>query len=413
MPYDAFISYSSRDKATADATCAALEAAGIRCWIAPRDILPGADWGEAIVLAINSCRVMILIFSANANESPQIRREVERAVSKGLPIVPVRIEAIAPSRSLEYFIATVHWLDALTPPLEEHLRRLAETVKTLLQIDPVPPRIATPDASRAAPVAAKLLEPKGFEPKPLEPKHRMVAALVAVIVLVVGAASFGFWRFLSPAPVPGVFPSPSPSAPLPSPASPAAPVRQASAVESAMVGTFARDAVHDDYDWHYVYSVAADGTYRLTSTQDEYGTFQAGNGRYRTVAGKTGRARTGTYRAVGSDAIEIVNAGGTFVFHPMQPTAPLNPANPLMLGVWQENTIQGGVPWVLTIQNNPDGTYHYEARAEDSGSATIGNQQWRRTSSVTGEARAGTYRVVDANSVEITGPEGPAVWRRQ
>ena len=407
MPYDAFISYSSHDKVTADATCAALEAAGIRCWIAPRDILPGAEWGEAIVLAINSCRVMILIFSANANESPQIRREVERAVSKGLPIIPVRIEAIAPSHSLEYFIGTVHWLDAMTPPLETHLRRLAETVKTLLQLDPGPLQMKAAAVDRS-------------------PSRRMLAAVGIVAVLGVAATGFGLWRMMTPAPqliaVPSSPPAPvsvaiqpAPSAaPLPSATSVPAPVvRQASAIEPSMVGTFARDAVHDDYDFHYVYSVAADGTYRLTSTEQENGTFQAGNGRYRTVAAKTARARAGTYRAVGSAAIEIVNAGGTFVFYPAQPTAPLNPANPVMLGVWQANTIQAGVPWVLTIQNNPDGTYHYEARAEDSGIAAIGNQQWRRTSSVTGETRTGSYRMIDANSVEITGPEGPVVWRRQ
>ena len=139
MPHDAFISYSTSDKAAADAACATLEASGIRCWIAPRDITPGAEWGEAIVDAINHCRVMILIFSESANESPQIPREVERAVSKGIPVIPLRIQDIAPARSLEYFIGTVHWLDALTPPLEVHLRRLVESVKTLLLIDPTPP----------------------------------------------------------------------------------------------------------------------------------------------------------------------------------------------------------------------------------------------------------------------------------
>ena len=70
MSHDAFITYSTHDKAVADATCAALEAAGIRCWIAPRDITPGAEWGEAIIDGINHCRVMILIFSASANDSP-------------------------------------------------------------------------------------------------------------------------------------------------------------------------------------------------------------------------------------------------------------------------------------------------------------------------------------------------------
>ena len=70
MNFDAFISYASKDKPTADAVCAALEDAQIRCWIAPRDILPGADWSASIIDALDQCRVMILIFSGNANNSP-------------------------------------------------------------------------------------------------------------------------------------------------------------------------------------------------------------------------------------------------------------------------------------------------------------------------------------------------------
>ena len=44
--HDVFISHSSKDKIVADSIVAALEAAHIRCWIAPRDIKPGTDWGE-------------------------------------------------------------------------------------------------------------------------------------------------------------------------------------------------------------------------------------------------------------------------------------------------------------------------------------------------------------------------------
>ncbi|MFN2387222.1 MAG: toll/interleukin-1 receptor domain-containing protein, partial [Thermoanaerobaculia bacterium] len=132
MGHDVFISYSSKDKPTADAVCATLESGGVRCWIAPRDILPGMDWGEAIVDGIKRCRVMILVFSSNANSSPQIRREVERAVNKGVPIIPFRIEEVMPTRSLEYFISTPHWMDAMTPPLEKHLQKLTEVVLTLL-----------------------------------------------------------------------------------------------------------------------------------------------------------------------------------------------------------------------------------------------------------------------------------------
>jgi hypothetical protein len=132
MAHDVFISYASKDKPTADAVCAKLEARGIRCWIAPRDIMYGADWGEAIVDAISESRVMVLVFSSNANQSPHIKREVDRAVTKGVTIMPIRIEDVVPARALEYYISPVHWLDALTPPLEIHLKSLADKVEVLL-----------------------------------------------------------------------------------------------------------------------------------------------------------------------------------------------------------------------------------------------------------------------------------------
>ena len=47
-----FISHSSLDKAIADTVCSFLEARGITCWIAPRNIPPGGRYGEAIVHAI-------------------------------------------------------------------------------------------------------------------------------------------------------------------------------------------------------------------------------------------------------------------------------------------------------------------------------------------------------------------------
>ena len=81
MAHDVFISYSSHDKTTADAVCAALEARSARCWIAPRDIQPGAEWAEAIMDAIAAGKIMVVVFSDHANTSGQVLREVERAVA--------------------------------------------------------------------------------------------------------------------------------------------------------------------------------------------------------------------------------------------------------------------------------------------------------------------------------------------
>jgi len=114
-----------------------LEREGIRCWVAPRDIRPGVEYGAAIIEAIERCLVMVLTFSSSANASQQIHREIERAVSKSIPIVPVRIEEVTPTKSMEYFLGGIHWLDALTPPIEQHLTRLADTVNAILQVDVV------------------------------------------------------------------------------------------------------------------------------------------------------------------------------------------------------------------------------------------------------------------------------------
>jgi len=78
-----------------------------------------------------------LIFSRNADASPQIKREVELAVNKGVYIIPFRVHDIPPARSLEYFISGSQWMDAFSPPLERHLDNLAKTVKAVLKRPPL------------------------------------------------------------------------------------------------------------------------------------------------------------------------------------------------------------------------------------------------------------------------------------
>jgi hypothetical protein len=132
MAQDVFISYSSKDKAAADAVCAALESRGLTCWIAPRDVPPGADWDEANVRAIALSRAMVLVFSSRANESQQVRRKVTLAVERKLPIIAFRIENVRPGGPMENSLHAAHWLDALPPPLEAHTDKLADNLKPLL-----------------------------------------------------------------------------------------------------------------------------------------------------------------------------------------------------------------------------------------------------------------------------------------
>jgi len=132
MAHDVFISYSSKDKLVADAVCASLEAAKIRCWITPRDILPGLDWAESIEDAITKSKILVLIFSSYSNDSKQIAREISLAFNSEVTVIPFRIENVEPKGAMKYYLLNTHWQDALTPPIENHIKKLVEIVSTFI-----------------------------------------------------------------------------------------------------------------------------------------------------------------------------------------------------------------------------------------------------------------------------------------
>ena len=146
-----FISYASQDKAMADAVCRALEQAGVACWIAPRDVVPGESYSGAIVRAIDAATVAVLVLSESAAASPHVLREIERATARRRPVVSFRIDFASMTADLEYFLNTSQWLDAATMGTEQALPRLVAGVQHLLA-DPshVP---SAPDPKAPAPVA--------------------------------------------------------------------------------------------------------------------------------------------------------------------------------------------------------------------------------------------------------------------
>ena len=173
MARDVFICHSSKDQASAETLCAVLEAARVRCWIAPRDIPPGTNYGPAIIDAINGCRVLVLILSKASNESVHVVREVERAVNrKGVRIIPLRMEDVTPSRDLEYFISACQWFDGFPPPLDRRVQRLATYLQRFLK--------------------GRVLEGERTEPPPPPPDPGVWTALVATAAgaLLIAAALF-------------------------------------------------------------------------------------------------------------------------------------------------------------------------------------------------------------------------------
>src|ERR1019366_7098833 len=128
LAHDVFISYTNADKAVADAVCHRLEDAGIRCWIAPRDVGFG-DWGASIVDAIGEAKLVVMILSAAANASHNVLDEVVTALDCGATVIPFRIEDIRPTGALRLRLSRLHWLDALSQPLDAHFDRLIESAK--------------------------------------------------------------------------------------------------------------------------------------------------------------------------------------------------------------------------------------------------------------------------------------------
>ena len=183
MAHDVFISHSSVDKKAADAICHALEQSGVKCWIAPRDIKAGANYGGEIIRGIQGCSVFLLVFSREANASTAVAKEVERAVlGYKKTVIPFRIEDVAMSADLEFFLTDVHWLDAF--PDDTVFENLVTAVKNALGMN-----IAAEPAIGAA-------EPPPFVPQPALKKpwgkkqkiivrSAIVAACVAIVLFMI------------------------------------------------------------------------------------------------------------------------------------------------------------------------------------------------------------------------------------
>ena len=133
MAHDVFVSYARENSDAANAIVDLLQDLGIRCWIDNQTIAHhhGEEWADEIVSAITTSRLMIVVFSQHANASKYVKSEVHKAFDSDVPIIPFRIEDIAPQGSLALHLPSSQWLDAF-PLFEKHLDTLATSVCRLL-----------------------------------------------------------------------------------------------------------------------------------------------------------------------------------------------------------------------------------------------------------------------------------------
>ena len=179
MAHDVFISYSHKDKVIADAVCAHFEQNGLRCWYAPRDIEPGEDWANSIIKAIESCKVMVLIFTESSNLSVQVLREVSNACRAGAAVIPFRLTETEPVAGMMYYLSTVHWLDAMNDELSDAIRNLYELSKGIVDKQ---------EGTDGYTPSAKLEEIYQVPKEAPKKKGKLIAIIsAAVAVIVIGA----------------------------------------------------------------------------------------------------------------------------------------------------------------------------------------------------------------------------------
>ncbi len=131
MNHDVFISYSSRNKPTALALCHVLEEHRIKCWMAPRDIPAGADYGDVIDEAIVACRLFVLVFSEPASISQWVKGELNLAFSEKKIIIPYRIDETPLKGAMRLILNQTHWVDAY-PDAESKFGELVEAAERFL-----------------------------------------------------------------------------------------------------------------------------------------------------------------------------------------------------------------------------------------------------------------------------------------
>jgi hypothetical protein len=210
-----FISYSSVDHDVAETICDALEARGHPCWIACRNVGPGENFQESIVKAIRSAKVMLLIFTSNANNSDEIKKELVLAGRHHVTVVPVRVEDVVPNDAFAYEFATRQWID-LFKDWEREIDRLGSQIEIIVATPKPGERAGATDRAKAV-----------FRPRSAQKTSRLpLLVMSALFVATLGAG--GLFLYTRPGPMPPspiLPPAPSlvPVAPAPTVATPAAP----------------------------------------------------------------------------------------------------------------------------------------------------------------------------------------------
>ena len=130
MMQQTFISYSTKDEATAIQIYDGLKARGINCWISciGLRLLGGAAWRNELINALVDSTNMLLIASSNAYESEDIQRETSIADDNGIRIFPLKIDNAPYQGSYIYDLQNLQFIQ-LYNDIDGRLDDIANCIK--------------------------------------------------------------------------------------------------------------------------------------------------------------------------------------------------------------------------------------------------------------------------------------------
>jgi TIR domain len=173
MSVPVFISHTRADRTSAGTVCEALEARGIACWMAERDIPLGRNYGDVIPQAIRASKVMLLIFSEAANASEEIKKEVVLANKSNVVVIPLRVEPVEPRDAYEYELLARQWID-LFDDRDKAIDRLVRQIEATIGRSAPAPAAPSSDAADAVP-PPRVRRQAQRETPPVEPPRKAPA----------------------------------------------------------------------------------------------------------------------------------------------------------------------------------------------------------------------------------------------
>ncbi len=136
---DVFISYSRDDKDRVLDLAAKLRAAGVALWIDQGGIDGATLWGEQIVNALESAKVLLLMVTESAVHSHNVAKEVTLVSERKGHILPVHLEPTSIPPSLKYPLAGIQHIEYFNGDPEQNLKAILRALeRTGVSITPPP-----------------------------------------------------------------------------------------------------------------------------------------------------------------------------------------------------------------------------------------------------------------------------------